>query len=105
MTKATKAERAAFKADPSLAVVAKHVADDRYAQLFYSGPTARLTMPLLDVDHIKSAAIVLGKLAGELELISTRRRGSTFTKVLAARGAVSQAGRELKGGVSFRGAR
>lgn len=103
--KPTKAELAAFKADPTLAVVAKHVADDLETRSRYSGPTARLTMPLLEVDHIKSAAIILAKLAGDLELISIRRHGSTFTKVLAARSAVSTAGRLLKGGVSFRGAR
>jgi hypothetical protein len=64
-----------------------------------------LTMPLLNVDDIKSAAIILRELANGLQMISTRRRGSTFTKVLAARGAVAEAGRSLKGGVSFRGAR
>lgn len=95
----------AVKADPTLAVVRNHMKADDYASQFLGGRNcARLTIPIVNVDQIRSAAILLRELGNDMQEIADEQ-GPVLGKVLAARGLLQTINRKLKGGVHYKGAR
>lgn len=91
--------------DPSLAVTAKHRRQDLWMKHLMGGTNCtRITIPLVNVDQIRSTAAVLRQVADELDEI-VREPGASPVKVVAARHVVSGASRTLKGGIAYKGAR
>lgn len=83
----------------------KHkITDEEYIKQFVSGHCARLTIPLVSVEHIRAAAAVFRELADDLHEVVQERVG-TFPSVLHARAAMASANRKLKGGAHYKGAR
>lgn len=91
--------------DPTLAVVRHHMRVDEYnAHLIGGRHCSRLTIPMVNLDQIKTAAIALKKMGEELAEIADDQ-GPVMYKVLAARGIINQYSRRLKGGAEYKGAR
>lgn len=62
------------------------------------GHCARITIPLVSIDNIRAAASTLRATANDLDQLLGEGRKSSFSNVLIARGIVSRASKQLKGG-------
>ena len=95
----------AVKEDPTLVIVRKHMkADDYHAQFLGGRNCARLTIPMVNVDQIKAAGLLLRDLGNSMIRLS-EEPGNVLGKVLGARGLCQHANKALKGGVDYKGAR
>lgn len=77
---------------------------DWNAQFLGGRNCARITVPILTLDQIKSAAVVFSEL-GEALQACAEQPGSQLGRVLEARNLCGQASQILKGGVAYKGAR
>jgi len=77
------------------------VAKRNYAPYFESECT-RLTVPMICLDDIKSAAIILKRLANELDEIAISEQRMT-SKIMEARMHCTWASTDLKGGTKYKG--
>jgi len=77
---------------------------DHHAQFLGGRNCSRITVPILTLDQIKSAAVIFGELGEALE-VCARQPGTQLGKVLDARNLCGQANRILKGGAAYKGAR
>jgi len=95
----------AVKVDPTLPIVRKHMkADDFHAHFLNGRNCARLTIPIVNVDQIRAAGVLLRELGSDMIEIADEG-GPVLGKVLGARGLCQQINRKLKGGVDYKGAR
>lgn len=77
---------------------------DWNAQFLGGRNCARITVPILTLDQIKSAAVIFSEL-GEALQACAEQPGSQLGRVLEARNLCGQASQILKGGVAYKGAR
>lgn len=72
-----------------------------YATYFESECT-RITVPMICLEDVKSAAIILKRLSEELDEIAKSEHRMT-TKILEARAHCTWASTDLKGGAKYKG--
>lgn len=83
----------------------RHRKTDEYHSQFLGGRNCtRITIPILTLDQIRLAAILLKQLGEDLEACAADD-GSMLGKILEARSLCGAVSRKLKGGVAFKGAR
>ena len=78
--------------------------EDYHAHFLGGRNCARITVPILTLDQIKSAAMIFAELGEALEACAAQP-GNQLGKVLEARNLCGQASKILKGGVAYKGAR
>jgi hypothetical protein len=70
--------------------------------IFFEGECTRLTVPMICLDDIKSASIILKRLSEELDEIAKSEQRMT-AKILEARMHCTWASTDLKGGTKYKG--